>query len=93
MAELLSESQIGQQLTQMPEWTRTGPEIGRTFQFKDFAQAMRFVNAVADAAEKANHHPDIDIRWNKVTLRLSTHSRGGLTESDFRLAAEINGLG
>lgn len=70
----------------VPGWAEDGDEISRTFTFKDFAEAMRFVNNVADEAEKANHHPDIDIRWNKVTLKLSTHDTGGLTEKDFALA-------
>lgn len=67
-------------------WKENQSVISRTFTFKDFAGAMRFVNAVAAEAEKANHHPDIDIRWNKVTLALSTHDAGGLTEKDFALA-------
>ncbi|MEO6847048.1 MAG: 4a-hydroxytetrahydrobiopterin dehydratase [Chthoniobacterales bacterium] len=92
MGETLSATQITEALAQTPEWTLESREITRQFQFKDFVQAMRFVNAVADAAEKANHHPDIDIRWNKVLLRLSTHSKGGLTEADFQLAAQINAI-
>ena len=70
----------------MDQKIAAGAEISRTFQFKDFAAAMQFVNAVAGEAEKANHHPDIDIRWNKVKLVLSTHDAGGLTEKDFALA-------
>jgi len=66
--------------------------IHRTYQFKDFPAAMKFVNAVARAAEKAWHHPDIDIRWNKVTLALTTHDAGGLTEKDFSLAAKFDRL-
>jgi len=82
----LSGTEITQQLAGVKEWKQQGAEITRTFSFKDFAGAMRFVNAVAAEAEKANHHPDIDIRWNKVTLTLSTHDAGGLTEKDFALA-------
>ncbi|MEO8205626.1 MAG: 4a-hydroxytetrahydrobiopterin dehydratase [Chthoniobacterales bacterium] len=92
MANLLSESQIGALLAQTPGWTREGSEIRRQYQFRDFKEAMVFVNAVAVVSEKSNHHPDIDIRWNKVLLRLSTHSKGGLTDADFQLAAEINAL-
>jgi len=92
MADLLSEPEIGQHLAQIEGWTREGREIFRQFQFKNFVEAMRFVNSVAEAAEKANHHPDIDIRWSKVLLRLSTHSKGGLTRADFDLAAAVNSL-
>ncbi len=75
-----------------PEWSRTGNEIARTYVFKDFNQAMGFVTRVALAAEKADHHPDIDIRWNKVTLTLSTHSEGGLTVRDLDLADRCDRL-
>jgi 4a-hydroxytetrahydrobiopterin dehydratase len=67
-------------------------EIVKTFVRNDFANAMTFVNEIAGAAETAGHHPDIDIRWNKVTLALSSHAEGGLTESDFQLAARIEEL-
>jgi len=80
-------------ITDIPEgWTRDGEVISRTVERKDFKEALAFVNAVGDRAEAANHHPDIDIRWNKVTLSLSTHSEGKLTEKDVTLAREINGL-
>jgi 4a-hydroxytetrahydrobiopterin dehydratase len=82
----LNAGQIKTGLRTLPEWKKTGSTITRTFQLKDFAAAMKFVNAVARFAEKAWHHPDIDIRWNKVTLTLTTHSEGGLTEKDFKLA-------
>jgi 4a-hydroxytetrahydrobiopterin dehydratase len=62
------------------------------FQFKDFPAAVKFVNAVAELAEEAQHHPDIDIRWNKVTLALTTHDAGGLTEKDFLLAKKSDEL-
>jgi len=73
-------------------WAKKGNEIMRCFEFKDFGEALKFVNKVGRLAEKANHHPDIDIRWNKVTLKLSTHSEGGLTEKDFQLAHKITPL-
>lgn len=73
-----------------PRWRKRGRAIARTYEFKDFPAAMKFVNAVARAAEKAWHHPDIDIRWNKVTLALTTHDQGGLTEKDFELAARFD---
>ena len=70
-------------------WENNGKEITRLYKFKDFAEAMAFVNKVAGLAEAADHHPDIDIRYNKVRLMLSTHSAGGLTEKDFSLARQI----
>lgn len=79
-------------LAGVPGWTRRGSVIRRTFEFADFVEAVRFVNAVARAAEKAGHHPDIDIRWNRVQLALTTHDAGGLTEKDFALAARCNQL-
>ena len=75
-----------------PQWQRNGEVISRTFQFKDFPAAMEFVNAVAQVAEQFQHHPDIDIRWNKVTLALTTHDAGGLTEKDFALARRCDTL-
>ena len=86
----LTPPQIKSALATVPDWKQNGDVIARTFQFKDFPAAIRFVNAVAEAAEKAWHHPDIDIRWNKVTLALSTHDAGGLTEKDFALAKEFD---
>lgn len=69
-----------------PDWTIGDDEMRRTFEFSDFREAMGFVTSVALAAERADHHPDIDIRWNKVTLVLSTHSEGTLTDLDADLA-------
>lgn len=88
----LTQEQIAAALPGVPGWTRNDASIARTFVCKDFMAAMTFVNQVATAAEAAWHHPDIDIRWNKVTLTLSTHSEGGLTQKDFDLAARINAL-
>lgn len=89
MAEL-TPGQIKAALPAVKDWKKQSAEIRRTFEFKDFARAMEFVNKVARAAEEANHHPDIDIRWNKVTLALATHSEGGLTQNDFDLAKKID---
>jgi 4a-hydroxytetrahydrobiopterin dehydratase len=89
---LLDEAAVEDGLQRLPGWERRGNEIVRTFVRKDFRGAMAFVNEVAEAAETAGHHPDIDIRWNKVTLALSTHAEGGLTERDFALAARIGEL-
>ena len=88
----LNDSQINAAMAGVPKWKKDGSTIARTFQFQDFAEAMDFVNEVAAEAEEAGHHPDIDIRWNKVTLALTTHSAGGLTENDFKLAQTIDGL-
>ena len=79
-------------LSELPQWKRNDEIISRTFEFKDFPAAMDFVNAVATLAEQAQHHPDIDVRWNKVTLALTTHDVGGLTEKDFALARECDAL-
>lgn len=73
-------------------WSRSGDTISRTYEFADFNEAMGFVTRVALEAEKADHHPDIDIRWNKVTLALTTHSEGGLTVKDLKLADTADGL-
>jgi len=78
--------------TQNLGWDRDGDEIVRKFDCGTFPKALEFVNALGERAEAANHHPDIDIRWKDVTLRLSTHSAGGLTQKDLDLASEINAL-
>ncbi len=89
---VLQEAQIRKALRQARGWKRSGAEIRKTVRKKDFVHAMAFVNAVALLAERANHHPDIDIRWNTVSLTLSTHSAGGLTQKDFDLARAINAV-
>jgi len=90
--ERLSAPQIRSALEAVPEWKAAGDRIARTFVFQNFPAAIQFVNAVAGRAEKAWHHPDIDIRWNKVTLTLTTHDAGGLTEKDFNLARQFDAL-
>ena len=87
--EKLSETQIAESLKGTPGWECKGEEITRLWKFLDFKQAMEFANRVAELAEATDHHPDIDIRYNKVRLTLSTHSAGGLTEKDFSLAKQI----
>ena len=88
----LSDQEIDEQLAEV-EWEREDDRIARELKFADFAQAMAFVNRVADAAEEVNHHPDILVHgWNRVRLTLSTHSQGGITDSDFALAARIDVL-
>jgi 4a-hydroxytetrahydrobiopterin dehydratase len=88
----LSASEIKVALATVPDWKKRGATITRTFEFKDFPAAIKFVTAVAKLAEKAGHHPDIDIRWNKVTLTLTTHDAGGLTDRDFSLARKFDQL-
>ena len=93
MAELLTDEEITARLDGL-EWTREGEEIVREWKFKDFAEAIAFVNRVAEAAEEANHHPDILLHgWNNVRLSLTNHSAGGLTEADFTMAKKFDGLG
>ena len=90
MAELLGQDEIGRRL-QGSQWRRDGDEIVRDWEFEDFQQAIDFVNRVAEAAEAANHHPDILIHgWNKVRLSLTNHSAGGLTAADFEMAGRID---
>jgi 4a-hydroxytetrahydrobiopterin dehydratase len=89
----LSDAEIEERLRTLADWSREQETIVRDWTFADFAAAIAFVNRVAELAEPANHHPDILVHgWNKVRLTLSTHSEGGLTDADFRLAAQIDGL-
>jgi len=90
MATKLSDIEIQRALGARPGWTRRGNAITRTFEFSTFPAAIAFVDRVAEVAEKMDHHPDIDIRYTKVTLTLSTHDAGGVTESDLQLAEEID---
>ena len=89
MVDLLEEEEIQQRLDELGDWEREGNEIHKVFEFEDFAAAIRFVNDVAGLAERYDHHPDMDIRYNRVKLALSTHSEGGLTPRDFDVAGEI----
>jgi 4a-hydroxytetrahydrobiopterin dehydratase len=90
--DLLTEEEITAELATVPGWTRAGDSIARTVTRADFRAAMLYVGAVAYLAEEANHHPDIVVQWNKVTLTLSTHAAGGLTGNDFALARAIDAL-
>jgi len=87
---VLTDSEIQKALGSLPGWQRNGVAIQRIFEFPDFKAAMQFVNKTADAAEQANHHPDIDIRYNKVTMALVSHDSGGVTPRDVRMAEKIN---
>jgi 4a-hydroxytetrahydrobiopterin dehydratase len=91
-APLLSEEKIDEALRARPEWRREGETLVRTVRCPSFRDAMALVNAVADAAEAADHHPDIDIRWRRVTFRLTTKAAGGLTGRDVEMAATIDRL-
>jgi 4a-hydroxytetrahydrobiopterin dehydratase len=91
-AEPLTANQRTALLADHPAWSVSGEVLERTISFRDFAEAIGFVNRVAIAAEAADHHPDIDIRWNRVTLRLTTHSVGALTGLDRALAEQIDAL-
>ncbi len=88
--EKLTSAQIQAGLEKLDEWSELNDAIQRTYLFKDFPAAIAFVNKVADLAEGMNHHPDILIRYNKVTLTLSTHDAGGITDKDFTLAAKAD---
>ena len=89
---LVSTTEIEAFLEAHPEWSLVDSEITRTYELADFNESMGFVTRVAIMAEKSDHHPDIDIRWNKVTLTLSTHSEGGLTARDLDLADRCDAL-
>ena len=87
----LSQEDIEARLAEFPEWALSGDALQRTIKFDDFLAAMRFVDEVAAIAEAHQHHPDIMIRYNKVTFTVSTHDAGGLTEKDFALARDVDG--
>ncbi|HEX4036557.1 MAG TPA: 4a-hydroxytetrahydrobiopterin dehydratase [Acidobacteriaceae bacterium] len=90
---VLEERIVTAKLKGLPQWKLEGGELVRNFGFGNFVEAMQFVNSVAELAEGAGHHPDIDIRYNKVRLALISHDAGGLTERDFDLAAAVDSLG
>ena len=92
-ASLLSSTEIDEQLAATPAWQIENGELARVFAFADFRASLAFVNQVGELAEAADHHPDIDIRYNRVRLALVTHSAGGLTKKDFDLAAQISAIG
>lgn len=91
-APLLGEPEIASELERLPRWTRDGDAIFRTIRSATFREAIALVVRVADAAESADHHPDMLIRWRRVTFTLTTYASGGLTAKDFALAAEIDRL-
>jgi 4a-hydroxytetrahydrobiopterin dehydratase len=89
---LLNEAEVRKSLESLPGWKLAGKAIERQLEFPDFKAAMKFVNAVAEAAEAANHHPDITINYNKVSLVLTSHDSGGITQRDLKMAGKINQL-
>jgi len=88
----LSPDAAQSRLAQLSGWQIESGELVSSFEFKDFVAALAFVNKVGELAEQAGHHPDIDVRYNRVRLALVTHSAGGLTEKDFDLAAQAQSL-
>ena len=89
---LLAEAELAPLLAAIPDWTRTGDEIERTFELASFPDAIAFVVRVGFLAEKADHHPDLDVRWRKVRVALTTHDSGGLTALDLDLAQKIEAV-
>lgn len=89
---LLTSEEIQKRLSSLKNWKLVHGEIVRELEFKDFVAAMKFVNQVAEKAEAAGHHPDIDIRYNKVRLALVSHDAGGITEKDFTMAGSIEAI-
>lgn len=90
MAQLLTEAEIQARMEELSGWTKQGKEIQCVRQFKDFVEAINFVNRLVEPAESAGHHPDLAISYNKVTVSLTSHDAGGLTESDFQMAKVIS---
>ena len=92
MRQPLSDLEIQRALGNLPGWSRRGETLVKTFAFKTFPEGIIFIQRVADVAERMNHHPDIDVRYTKVTFQLSTHDAGGITQRDIQLAGEIEKL-
>ena len=90
---LLDDVEINEALAGLDGWARAGDAIEREFELKDFVGSVEFVNLLMPVAEDMNHHPDLEISWNKVKVTISTHSEGGLTTNDFELAGRIDALG
>jgi 4a-hydroxytetrahydrobiopterin dehydratase len=89
---LLSDAEIEARIAELPGWERRGKAISKTFECGDFVGSVRFVDAIVEPAEAMNHHPDLAISWDTVTVTISTHSEGGLTEADFELAGKVDAL-
>lgn len=89
---LLSDTEIEEKLSSLSGWERSGDEIRKSFERGDFVGSVRFVSSIVEPAEGMNHHPDLEISWATVTVKISTHSEGGLTAADFELAEKIDTL-
>jgi len=89
---LLSDSDIEQRLGRLDGWTRDGDAITKTFENGDFVGSVKFVDALVEPAEGMGHHPDLELSWDKVKVKITNHAEGGLTENDFELAAKIDAL-
>lgn len=89
---LLSDAEIEERLSGLAGWERDGEAIRKGFACGDFIGSVRFVESLVEPAEAMNHHPDLEISWDKVTVTISTHSEGGLTAADFELAGKVDAL-
>lgn len=89
---LLDDKEIQDSLAELDGWSLEGRRIVREFEFEDFVGSVRFVDSLVEPAEEMNHHPDLGISWNKVTVAITNHAEGGLTEADFELATKVQGL-
>ena len=89
---MLDDAQIEERLAGLSGWRRSGDAIEKQFKREDFVGSVRFVDSLVGPAEEMNHHPDLSISWDTVTVTLSTHSEGGLTAADFELAAKIDAI-
>jgi 4a-hydroxytetrahydrobiopterin dehydratase len=90
---LLSDSDIEERLAALDGWSRDGDAIVKTFENGDFVGSVKFVDRLVEPAEDMGHHPDLELSWDKVKVKITNHAEGGLTENDFELAAKIDGLG
>jgi 4a-hydroxytetrahydrobiopterin dehydratase len=92
MADLIPKSELEKRIKKIPEWDLEDTTVNRVVEFESFPEAIDFVNDVSEIAEEAQHHPDIDIRYTRITLSLTTHEKGGLTDLDFEIASRIDTL-
>jgi 4a-hydroxytetrahydrobiopterin dehydratase len=92
MSDVITADELDAALKKFPEWEVEGEAITRTIEFEEFSEAIDFVNDLAEIAEEAQHHPDIDIRYTRITVALTTHDVGGVTELDIQLAQRVDNL-
>jgi 4a-hydroxytetrahydrobiopterin dehydratase len=93
MAHRLTDAEVQKRLRSLRGWRRSGSFITKTYEFNGFMDGVKFIERVAEVAEKLEHHPDIKVRYTRVTLSIQTHDAGGLTAYDFQLAKAVDGLG